>query len=151
MKGVRCYIKDMGIAYRADRLHGCTVSIWDGDVTAEDVRRHLGSLAADNNWPAGRAHLTDLTTMTSADVPDPELLDLLYEGTTLADDLRIAVVVRSEPSFETMHRYEIATDKISATTFHDLAPACAYLGLNAPAVQAMLAELRQELAPTALP
>jgi len=147
MKGVRCYIKGMGIAYRADRLHGCTVSIWDGDVTAEDVRRHLGSLAADNNWPAGRAHLTDLTTMTSADVPDPELLDLLYEGTTLADDLRIAVVVRSEPSFETMHRYEIATDKISATTFHDLAPACAYLGLNVPAVQAMLAELRQELAP----
>lgn len=138
----------MGIAYRADRLHGCTVSVWDGDVTAEDVRRHLGFLAADKEWPAGRAHLTDLTTMTSADVPDPELLGLLYEGTTLAEDLRIAVVVRGEPSFETMRRYEIATDKLAATTFDDLAPACAYLGVSVSAVQAMLAELRTELAPT---
>jgi hypothetical protein len=63
--------------------------------------------------------------------------------------LRIAVVVHGEPSFETMRRYEVATDKISATTFHDLTPACAYLGVNAPAMQAILSELRQELAPTA--
>jgi hypothetical protein len=135
----------MAIAYRADRSHACTVSVWDGDVTADDVRHHLARLAVDEDWPAGPAHLTDLTTIKTADVPDPELLALLYEGTTLAEDLKIAVVVRAEPRFEPALRYETATAKLAATTFDDLGTACRYLGVSAPAMQATIAELRQQL------
>ena len=90
----------MAIAYRADRELGCTISVWDGVVTGADVRQHLVRLAGDRDWPPrGNLHLSDLTTVTKATVPDPELLELLYEGTNVATDLKVAVVVRPEPEF----------------------------------------------------
>ena len=135
----------MGIAYRADRSLGCTVSVWDGTVTAADVRHHLIRLAGDNDWPPGRLHLTDLTTITKATVPDPELVDLLYEGTNAAEKLKVAVVVRSDPRFAPELRYANAAEELAAITFVDLAVACAYLGVSQDAIQATISELRQEL------
>jgi hypothetical protein len=135
----------VGIAYRAVRSLGCTVSVWDGTITAEDVRRHLIRLAGDNNWPPGRLHLTDLTTITKATVPEPELLDLLYEGTNVAQDLKVAVVVRPEPRFTADLRYASAAEELSAITFDDFALACAYLGVRPGAIQETLSALRQEL------
>lgn len=135
----------MGIAYRADRTLGCTVSVWDGIVTGADVREHLVRLAGDNDWPPGHLHLTDLTTITKASVPDPELLDLLYEGTNVAEELRVAVVVRAGPDFEPDLRYATATEAVAATTFADLPLACAFLAVQEDAIQATIIELRQEL------
>ena len=135
----------MGIAYKADRSLDCTISVWDGRITAEDVRQHLGCLASDSEWPAGRLHLTDLRSITTATVPDPELLDLLYEGTNLAETLKVAVVVRAEPPFRSDLRYETATESLGAATFSDLALACAYLGLDEGAAGETIAELRHQL------
>jgi len=135
----------MGIAYRADRLLGCTTSIWDGDIDAEDVQQHLITLAGDPDWPPGRLHLTDLTTVGDVTVPDPDLLALLYEGTNLSEELQVAVVVRSDFPPEPGPRFASATSQMSATTFTDVAGACAHLGVDAAVVQATIEDLREEL------
>ena len=62
----------MSIRYRADRALGCTIAIWDGDITADDARQHLVRLAGDPDWPPGALHLADLTTIGNIIVPDAE-------------------------------------------------------------------------------
>jgi hypothetical protein len=115
----------MGIVHRAEPSVGCTFDIWDGEVGAEDVQQHLVRLADDRCWPAGHAHLTDLTTLASAPVPDPEVLDALYEGTGLANDLKVAVVVSEGVRSDTDLRYATLTEELAARTFPDLGLACA--------------------------
>ena len=135
----------MGIAYRADRALGCTTSVWDGSIGAADVRQHLLRLAEDREWPPGRLHLTDLTTITDATVPDAELLDLLYEGTNLAEELEVAVVVRADFPGSTDLRFASAAREMRAASFTDLVLACAHLGIPASGAQATIRELREEL------
>jgi hypothetical protein len=135
----------MGIVYRADRSVGCTTSVWDGSIGPEDVQQHLIRLAEDREWPPGRLHLTDLTTIQDATIPDPELLDLLYEGTNLSEELKVAVVVRSEFLRRPDLRFASAAHEISATTFTDLDLACAYLGIDAAGARATIKDLREEL------
>ena len=77
----------MGISHRAEPSIGCTFDVWDGEVSDDDLCHHLVRLAEDNAWPAGHAHLTDLSTLVSAPVPDPQVLDALYDGTSLGHDL----------------------------------------------------------------
>jgi hypothetical protein len=136
----------MGIAYRADPALGCTTSVWDGSISAEDVRQHVVLLAGDGEWPPGQLHLTDLTTITDATIPDPELLALLYEGTNLSEELRVAVVVRSDFLPSPVLRFASATREMIATTFTDLAKACAHLGTSEAEVRATIEDLREELA-----
>ena len=135
----------MGIVYRTDRTLGCTTSVWDGSIDAHDVQQHLFRLAEDHSWPPGPLHLTDLTTMTRATIPNPELLDLLYEGTNLAEELKVAVVVRSEFLRRPALRFKSATREIGAKTFADLDLACAYLGIGAAWARTTLEDLREEL------
>jgi hypothetical protein len=82
-------------------------------------------------------------------IPDPELLELLYEGTNLVQQTRIAVVIR--PDFvddETRTQFMAARDAFDAATFTDLESACAYLGVSASVVGAVIEELRRDLSPT---
>jgi hypothetical protein len=135
----------MGIAYRADRSLGCTTSVWDGDVSTEDVQQHLIRLAGDPEWPPGQLHLTDLTTIGDVSIPDPELLALLYEGTNLSEELKVAVVVRADFVDSADLRFASAAQEMSATTFTDLALACTYLGLSETEVRATIEDLREQL------
>jgi hypothetical protein len=133
----------MSILYRADRALGCTIAIWDGDITGEDARKHLVRLASDPNWPPGSLHLADLTTTSTVAIPEPELVELLFEGSNLAKELSIAVVVRSEFLGDTNARYDTSMGAMSAATFTDLDAACAYLKLDSRAVAAVIEHLRQ--------
>jgi hypothetical protein len=135
----------MGIAYRADRPLGCTISVWDGSISPADVQEHLIAIAGDRDWPPGPLHLTDLTTIVEATIPDAQLVDLLYEGTNLAEELKVAVVVRADfPSTRDL-RFASAAREMRATTFADFTSACAYLGVDAASVQATVEDLRTEL------
>ena len=138
-------VRHMGIAYRADRSVGCTTSVWDGSIDGEEVRRHLVVLAGDREWPPGPLHLTDLTTITDATIPDPVLVDLLYEGTNLSEELKVAVVVRSEFMRGPDLRFASATREMHATAFADLDHTCAYLGIGAEGARATIENLREEL------
>ncbi len=135
----------MGIAHRAEPSIGCTFDVWDGEVSTDDVREHLVRLAGDRDWPAGRGHLTDLTTLETAPVPDPEVLDALYEGTGLGNDLKVAVVV--PPGFppELDLRYTTLTEELVAQSFTELGQACAYLGIDEARARVILDELREGL------
>ena len=135
----------MGIAHRADRSLGCTVSVWDGDVGVEDVQQHLIALAGDRDWPPGLLHLTDLTTIGTVSVPDPELVALLYEGTNLSEELRVALVVRPEALDKPDVRFASAAREVKAQLFTDLTLACANLGVDSTAVAATIEQLRAEL------
>jgi hypothetical protein len=136
----------MPVNHRAVRAIGCTIAVWDGDLTTEDMQQQLIRLASDPDWPPGPLHLVDGTTLGSAMIPDPELLELLYEGTNLVQQMRIAIVVR--PDFlddETRTRFQTARDAFDAATFTGLDSACSYLGVKPSTVLATIAELRSEL------
>ena len=122
------------------------MSVWDADVGAEDVQQHLIALAGDHDWPAGPLHLSDLTTIGTVSVPDPELVALLYEGTNLSEELKVAVVVRPDVSEHPDTRLASAAREMRASIFTDLGAACEHLGVDTASISATIAQLRAELA-----
>jgi hypothetical protein len=135
---------DMPIGHRAVSALGCTIVVWDGLLTSEDMTQQLIRLASDAAWPPGPRHLVDCTTLEAVIIPDPQLLELLYEGTPFVQRIRVAVVVRQDFLDETRARFHTAVDAFEAATFTELDTACAYLGVSAPAVRVTLDELRRE-------
>ena len=135
----------MGIAYRIDQSLGCTVVVWDGSVTAEQQTRHLMRLAADSEWPPGRLHLTDLSSVTDVTLPDASLVDVLIEGTAMRDGIEKALVVRPEFLRESCIQDSGSSFGSRPTPFSDLDEACAHLNVSASMVRATLGELREEL------
>jgi hypothetical protein len=136
----------MPIVYRADEALGCTIAIWDGDLTSDEMREQLVRLASDPDWPLGRSHLIDATTIDKVILPERELVELLYEGTRLVRKSRIAVLLSADFFDADRPLYENAATEFDAATFTDLDSACAYLGLHAPEVQLSVEQLRTELA-----
>jgi hypothetical protein len=128
----------MPITSRFDEALGCTIAVWQGDVTIRDTDRQLMHLSSDANWPP-ETHLIDGTAIETLILPDPELVELLFEGTNV---LR-AAVVRPDLLDDALREY---TAGVEFTTFTDRAAACAYLGLDSAAVEAVIEDLRQEIA-----
>jgi hypothetical protein len=136
----------MGIAYRIYPDIGFTVVVWHGPVSVEDTVDHLVRLAADAQWPPGLRHLTDLRTVTSVALPDPELLDVLFEGSHWRDeDLEKVVVVAAELLQRTTVQDAAASLGMNAKPFGDLDAACAHLGVDAGIVRATIGDLRAEV------
>jgi hypothetical protein len=135
----------MPIVYRADKTHGCSIAVWDGDLTSDDMQQQLIRLASDPEWPPGPHHLVDGTTLRTVIIPDPELLDLLFEGTNLVQQIRIAVVVRSDFLDAATEQYRSAAEAFDAATFTDLDSACAYLDLSTAAIRSAIERLRRQL------
>jgi len=135
----------MPIVYRALRSLGCTISIWDGEIDERTARDHVLRLAQDSEWPPGPLHLTDLRTVRHATLPDAGLLDLLYEGTDLTEDIRVAVIVDPGQLSSPALHFMAGTIELHALTFEDVASACAYLDLDVGSVETVLARLRHEL------
>jgi hypothetical protein len=138
-------VGDVPIAYRADRTLGCTVVVWHGTVTSREMDRQLRHLATDPDWPAGPRHLIDASTIGTVTVPDPELLELLYDGVDLARELRVAIVLA--PGFLDVvgMQYRTTTHDFHAAIFVDRDQACTYLGLDSMAVETVINELRRGL------
>jgi hypothetical protein len=135
----------MGIAYRIDHVLGFTLVVWHGDVTAQDAKEHLVQLAADSQWPPGRLLLTDISTVGRVTLPDPELLELLLEGTDLRERLEKVVVV--PPAFLRGNGIEKAAASLGmkAKPFGDLDAACDHLGVDPASVRTVTDELRREI------
>jgi hypothetical protein len=129
----------MPIAYRLDKALGCTIAVWQGDVTTRETDRQLMRLSSDVDWPPGPRHLIDGTTIDTMSLPDPELVNLLFEGTNV---LRAAVV--RPDLLEELRDY---APSVEFTTFTDRAAAYAFLGLDPTPVQAVIDELRHGLSP----
>ena len=139
----------MPIDYRAVKELGCTIAVWDGDLTSEDMQQQMVRLASDPEWPPGPRHLVDGTTLGTVVIPDPELLELLYEGRNFVDKMRIAMLVRPDFLDQVRLRYHTATAAFDAATFTDLHTACAYLGVSVSTVTATIEELRREFSQSA--
>jgi len=134
----------MPIDYRAVKALGCTIAVWDGDLTGEDMQQQMIRLASDPEWPPGPRHLVDGSTLGTVVIPDPELLELLYEGTKFVKEMRVALVVRPDFFDEARPRYHRANAAFHAETFTDLDTACEYLGVSVSTVRTTIEELRSE-------
>jgi hypothetical protein len=110
-------------------------------VTARETNRQLLRLASDADWPPGGLHLIDGTTIDTMSLPDPELVDLLFEGTNV---LR-AAVLRADLLDDALREYAA---RVKFATFTDRDAACAYLGLDSIAIRAVTENLGQELSPS---
>jgi hypothetical protein len=140
----------MPIGHRAVAALGCTIAVWDGNLTSEDMSQQLIRLASDPAWPPGPSHLVDATTLEDVIILDPQLLELLYEGTQLVQRIRVAVVARPDFLDETRAHFHTAVEAFDAATFTDVETACAYLAVSPAAVSDVIDELRREFSrPTA--
>jgi hypothetical protein len=141
----------MPVSHRAVKATGCTIAVWDGTLTSADMQHQLIRLANDPEWPPGPCHLVDCTTLETVIVPDPGLMELLYEGTNFVSEIRIAVVVRPDFFDAVRDRFHTAVEAFDAATFFDVETACAYLGVDASVVRSTIEDLRHELGPTPTP
>src|SRR5215831_6159137 len=132
----------MGIAHLLLPDLGLTLVVWHGDVTAADSVDHLLRLAEEPAWPPGLLHLTDMRTVRSVTLPDPELLELLFEGSHWRDeDLEKAVIVSGELSRKTTVSDAASSLGMTATLFTDVESACAHLRIDGARVASLLDEL----------
>jgi hypothetical protein len=141
----------MPIGHRAVKALGCTIAVWDGKLTSEDMAQQLIRLASDPEWPPGASHLVDATTLQEVIIPDPQLLELLYEGTQLVERIRVAVVVSPDFLDEARGHFRTAVDAFDAAPFTDVDAACAYLDVSPTTVRATIDELRREFTRPAAP
>jgi hypothetical protein len=136
----------MGIAHAVVPDLGLTIVVWHGDVTEDDSVDHLVHLAEDPHWPPGLLHLTDMRTVGKVTLPDPELLELLFDGSHWRDeDLEKVVIVAPELLRGTTVEDAAGTFGMNATVVGDVASACAHLRIDAPPMAGTLDELRSEI------
>jgi hypothetical protein len=102
-------------------------------------------VANDPDWPAGPRHIIDCTTLKTFVAPDSDDLGVLYEGTGLIEEMRIAILM-PPGSAETTFLYPAGDDELfTAVLFTDLDRACAHVGVNSSPVRRIIAELRDDL------
>jgi hypothetical protein len=136
----------MGIAHTVVPDLGLTIVVWHGDVSEDDSINHLVHLAEDPHWPPGLLHLTDMRTVGNVTLPDPELLELLFDGSHWRDeDLEKVVIVAAELLRSTTVEDAAAALGMNATVFGDVASACAHLRIDATPMVGALDELRSEI------
>jgi hypothetical protein len=136
----------MPILHSTNKVLGCAIAVWHGRVTGAEMQEQLVHLASDPDWPPGPTHLVDGTTLETVSVPDPELLELLYEGTELVSGkIRIAVVLRPEFVAAAPVEHPRASEAFEGAVFADLDSACAYLDLSVAAVETAIHRLRNRL------
>ena len=140
----------MGIAYRCDEKTGLSLSVWDGEVTTDDRRRHIAALASDPDWGARGRLLTDLTGVSAAGRPSAKsVLDAAAEfSEKLAGQVRNAqwAIVAGE-TFVLAQRFGsyLEEEVHRLIVFNDLDTACTWLGVDAADARELIGELRESL------
>jgi hypothetical protein len=139
----------MGIAFRVDPATGTSVSVWLGDITTEEVMRHVRELWATPDWASGGRILTDLTQVSSSALPDPDQVGQL--ASTFADLMEgrtrpasWALVANLGYMRASQFADAIQSDVRRVLAFFDLAPACIWLGVDLDAMRAAVESLRIE-------
>jgi hypothetical protein len=136
----------MGIAHRLLPNLGLTIVMWHGAVTAKDSLNHLMRLAEEPCWPPGLLHLTDMRTVTTVTLPDPELLELLFDGSHWRDeDLDKVVIVAAELLRKSTVEDAASALGMNAHVVGDIASACAHLRIDPIPITHTLEELRSEI------
>ncbi len=134
----------MSIGYRPVPSLGGIIEVWAGDVSRDEHVQHIVGLAADAAWPPERFYLADLTAVGDVEVPDPQIVDLLMEGTHVRDRVEKVSIIRPEWGAEMeKHGREVGA---ASKAFTDLDEACALLGVPCAVVRATIAEIRIDLA-----
>lgn len=140
----------MGIAYRCETVTGLAVEVWDGDVTADQARRHVEQLATDPQWAESRRLITDLTGMSAQSRPSAEqvarLGDLfLQQLAYLVGDVKWSVI--ADQAFDEAVGFgaHIKHEVRRMIVFNNLAMACNWLGLDPSDVRPTIDELRTQL------
>jgi hypothetical protein len=136
----------VAIAYRADRSRGIGVSVWDGDVTANEVIGYFARLSSDPEWPPGNLDIADVTTLAHLVLPERDLHDLLLEGSDVDETMQRVMVVGETTDGERERETLVSQWGVNVTTCPDLESACARLGVDVNDVRAIVDELRDELA-----
>ena len=134
----------MGIAYKIEPSLGLTLVVWHGPVTLQDSVDHLVQLAGDTHWPPGRLHLTDARTVTSFELHDSGLLELLLEESNLRD-LENVVIVDAALLTGTTVQDAAASLGLAATPFAGVPEACGHLRVDPAPVDLTLTDLRAQV------
>jgi hypothetical protein len=143
----------MGIAFRHDERTGVSISVWDGDVSPEQRETYVRGLGAEGRWGAGGLILTDLRTLTPTSIPSAEQIVQFAASflQTLGQRVRKAKwAVVADHAFYPAQDFG---DQLQGTVpgivvFNGLENACIWLGVNAADIQALIDELRAEIAGT---
>ena len=144
--GRRNVMVGMPILHKADKGLGCTVAVWHGCVTTEEMHEQLIRLARDPDFPPGPRHFVDGTTVETLTIPDPELVELLYEGTELlGGSVRLAVLLRPDFLAGATPEYPNAAGTMNQAIFTEFDAACAFLDVRPAAVATTIKSIRQLL------
>jgi hypothetical protein len=138
----------MGIAYRCDTRHGIIVSVWDGDVTFDELRDLIRRQLADPEWPGGRLGLTDARSARGMSaITDEQIYEIAAMYRTQQAKISGVKYARVGQGMQGVLKFQKAMGPSSPTTlvFDRLDDACAWLGITVDDVQTTLDELRQEL------
>jgi hypothetical protein len=135
----------MGIGYRINPDLGLTIEVWDGDISFEECRNHLIELAEDTRWPPGPLEIIDLTTLRDLTIPDPELVNILVEGTNLLNEIKLVLVVQPDDLYPKRAARQDAVRTVPMMSFTDLDRASAFLEVDEAEVRAMVDQVREEL------
>jgi hypothetical protein len=140
----------MGIAYRCDSATGLSVEVWDGDVTPDEARRHIQTLAADPQWSASRRIVTDLTSLSAESRPTAEQLSgladaFLQQLAYLVGGVKWSVI--ADRAFDDALGFgaRIKHEVRRMIVFNNLTTASVWLGLDASDVQPVIDALRQQI------
>jgi hypothetical protein len=138
----------MGIAYRLDPVLGLTVTVFDGVITGEEWIQEVRELFADPAWPAGRLSLTDLRTADSHLLTAEHRQEIYEINQAHAKQLvgmKSAAIAGMH--FDEAREFERGNRQsgMRLIAFDDVGPACAWLGIDAAAVNPILAEMRAQL------
>ena len=137
----------MAIAYRCDDSTGLCVSVWDGEVTDDERRRHIAALAADPEWGAQGLLLTDLTGIAASARPTAkQVLEAAADfAEKLAGQVRDAkwAMVAGE-TFVLAQRFGsyLEEEVRRLIVFNDLDTACTWLGVDTATARVIIDDLR---------
>jgi hypothetical protein len=141
-------LRNMGIAYRLDKVQGLMTIVWDGEVTADDWRAHLEAVFDDPDWPAGPSNLTDLrsadvSSITAADQAD--IVTMYAPHVDKVKGMKSAAVAGDNFEASTEFGNQNGPPGLSLIVFNDLVTACTWLGVDKGVAQATVTQLRQAL------
>lgn len=138
----------MGIAYRCDERIGVSVSVWDGQVAAQDAYAHMAETMADPRWGSGGKILTDLSTVARTSAPSDDNIRELAAGFEASErfwSARWAFVASNIFQEAIKFTDEIGDDVDGIVVFNSIEVAAVWLGVDGASLRAVVNELRAEI------
>ncbi len=141
------HARGVPLAYRCDRVLGCTFVVGRGRITADEWHAHVDRMFGDPAFPAGPLMLVDLRAVDDvSDVSEAVVEDVGIRWNRLdarLPDMRVAVVPSvAWPQMSQLIEREFALPQLRATLFSSVSAACAWLGLSVADVKATVRQLR---------